>query len=66
MSVFFIKIFILINYFIFVSIHIGFHNVVLLVYHLPPTSEVGGSHPGSCVGKLVVAYQWSAVYIAEP
>ena len=30
-----------------------------------PTSEVGGSNPGSYVGKLVVAYQRSAVYSTE-
>ena len=36
------------------------------VTHLPPTSEVGGSNPGPYVGKLVVAYRWSAVYSTEP
>ena len=30
-----------------------------VVTHLPPTS---GSNPGPYVGKLVVAYRWSAVY----
>ena len=34
--------------------------------HSPPTSEVGGSNPGPDVGKLVVAYQWSAVYSTKP
>ena len=33
---------------------------------LPPRSEVSGSSPGPYVGKLVVAYQWSAVYSTEP
>ena len=28
-----------------------------VVTHSPPTSEVGGSNPGLCVGKVVVAYQ---------
>ena len=37
-----------------------------VVTHSPPTSEVGGSNPESYVGKLVVAYQWSAVYSREP
>ena len=37
-----------------------------MVTDSPPTSEVGGSNPGPCVGKLVVAYQWSAVYSTEP
>ena len=31
-----------------------------------PTSEVGGSNLGPYVGKLVVAYRWSAVYSTEP
>ena len=33
-----------------------------LVTHSPPTSEVGGSNPEPYVGKMVVSYQWSAVY----
>ena len=37
-----------------------------LVTHSPPTSEVGGSNPGPFVLKLVVAYQWLAVYSREP
>ena len=37
-----------------------------VVTYLPPTSEVGGSNPGPYVGKLVVAYRWSAVYSTEP
>ena len=37
-----------------------------MVTHWPPTSEMGGSNPGPYVGKLVVAYQWSAVYSTEP
>ena len=37
-----------------------------VVTHLPPTSEVSGSNPGPYVGKLVVTYQWSTVYSAEP
>ena len=32
----------------------------------PPTSEVGGSNPGPYVGKLIIAYRWSAVYYTEP
>ena len=28
----------------------------------PITSEIDGSNPGPYVGKLVVAYRWSAVY----
>ena len=36
-----------------------------MVTHLPPTSEVGGLNAGPYVGKLVVAYQWSAVYSTE-
>ena len=37
-----------------------------VVTHSPPTSEVSGSNPGPYVGKLVVAYRWSAVYTTEP
>ena len=37
-----------------------------VVTHSPPTSEVCGSNPAPYVGKLVVAYQWSAVYSTEP
>ena len=37
-----------------------------VVTHSPPTSEVGGSNPGRYVGKLVVAYRWSAVSSIEP
>ena len=37
-----------------------------MVTHLPPTSEVDSSNHGPYVGKLVVAYRWSAVYSAEP
>ena len=33
-----------------------------VVTHSPPTSKVGSSNPGLYVGKLVVAYRWSAVY----
>ena len=33
-----------------------------MVTHLPPTSKVNGSNPRPYVGKLVVAYRWSAVY----
>ena len=32
-----------------------------VITHSPPTSEVGGSNPGTTVGKLVVAYQLSSV-----
>ena len=34
----------------------------VVVQHLPQTSEVNGSNPRPCVGKLVVAYLRSAVY----
>ena len=27
-----------------------------VVTHSPPTTEVGGSNPGPCAGKFVVAY----------
>ena len=37
-----------------------------VVTHLPPTSEVCGSNPGPSAGKLVVAYQWWALYSIEP
>ena len=37
-----------------------------VVTHSPPTSEVSGSNPGPYVGKLAVAYRWSAVYSTEP
>ena len=37
-----------------------------VVTHSPANSEVGGSNPGPYVGKLVVAYQWWAVYSSEP
>ena len=37
-----------------------------VVTHSPPTSEVSGSNFGPYVGKLVVAYWWSAVYSTEP
>ena len=36
-----------------------------VVTHSPPTSEVSGSNPEPYVGKLVVSYQWSAVYSTE-
>ena len=38
----------------------------MVVTHSPPISEVGGSNPGRYVRKLVVAYQWSAVYSTGP
>ena len=37
-----------------------------VVTHLPLTSETRSSNPGPYTGKLVVAYQWLAVYSAEP
>ena len=37
-----------------------------VVTHSTPPSEVGGSNTGPYVGKLVVAYRWSAVYSTEP
>ena len=33
----------------------------IVVTHWPPTPEVSGLNPGPYVGKLVVAYRWSAV-----
>ena len=42
------------------SLYLGGHGGAV-VTHSPPTSEVGGSHPGPYVGKLVVAYQWLVV-----
>ena len=36
-----------------------------VVTHSPPTFEVGSSKPRPYVGKLVAAYQWSAVYSTE-
>ena len=41
-------------------------NVGAVLTRLPPTYEVCGSNPRPCVGKLVVAYRWSAVYGTEP
>ena len=37
-----------------------------VVTHSPPTCEVCGSNPEHYVGKMVVSYQWSAVYSTEP
>ena len=37
-----------------------------VVAHSPPTSEVCGSNPRPYVGKLLVAFQWLAVYSTEP
>ena len=37
-----------------------------VVTHSPPTSDVGGANPGPHVGKLIVAYRWSAVNSTEP
>ena len=45
--------------------YLGGHDGTV-VTHSPPTSEVRGSNPGPYVGKLVVAYQWWAVYSTEP
>ena len=42
------------------------HHGDTVVTHSPPTSEDVGSNPGPYMGKLVVAYQWSAVYSTEP
>ena len=42
------------------SIHYITYSMVghggAVVTHSHPTSEVGGSNPGHCMGKLVVAY----------
>ena len=38
----------------------GFGHGGTVVTHSPPTSEVGGSNPGPCAGKLLVAYHWLA------
>ena len=46
--------------------HLSFFPGATVVTHLPPTSEVCGSNPGPSVGKLVVAYQGSALYSTEP
>ena len=37
-----------------------------LVTHSPPTSEIGGSNPKPCVGKMVVSCLCSAIYSTEP
>ena len=37
-----------------------------VVTYSPLTTEVCSSNPGPYVGKLVVAYRWSAVYNTEP
>ena len=37
-----------------------------VVTHSLPNSEDGGSNPRPYVGRLGVAYQWSAVYSTEP
>ena len=34
--------------------------------HSHPTSQISGPIPGPYVGKLGVAYQWSAVYRTKP
>ena len=49
----------------FLQLPIRVHGGTVLT-HSPPTSEVGGSNPGPYVGKLVIAYQWSALYRTEP
>ena len=41
------------------------HNGAV-VTHSPLTSDFVGSNPGPYVGKLVIAYQWSAVCSTEP
>ena len=46
--------------------YIGSHGGHGVVIHSPPTSGVHGSNPEPYVGKLVVAYRWSAVYSTEP
>ena len=38
----------------------------VVVTHSPPISEVSSSNPKPNVGKLAVAYRWSAVYSTEP
>ena len=37
-----------------------------MVINSPNISEVGGSNPIPYVGKLVVAYHWSAAYSTGP
>ena len=37
-----------------------------VVTHLPPTSEVGTPNSEPYLGKMVVSYQWSALYKTEP
>ena len=41
-------------------------NTVEVIGNFRATSEVGSSNPKPYVGKLVVAYRWSAVYSTEP
>ena len=43
----------------------GGHSDTVVTYS-PPTSGVCSSNPGPYVGKLVVAYRWTAVYSTEP
>ena len=43
--------------------YLGGHSGAM-VTHSTPNSKVSGSNPGPYVAKLVVAYQWSAVYSA--
>ena len=45
--------------------YLGGHGGAV-VTHSPPTSEVGDSNPEPYVAKLVVVYQWLAVYSTEP
>ena len=44
----------------------GDTKMATVVTHSPPTSEVGSSILRPYVGKLVIAYQWLAVYSTEP
>ena len=37
-----------------------------VVTHLSPTSGISGSNAIPYMGKMRVAYQWSAVYSTEP
>ena len=38
------------------------HSGAMVVTHLSLISEVLSSNPGPYLGKLIVAYQWLAVY----
>ena len=54
-------------FFYFILFFLGGHCGRVVITLSPPTSEVGVWFPARPqVGKLVVAYRWSAVYSTEP